>query len=402
VYGVEYTPDSYTYIQAWHTICNGEIDVVRTPSYPIFIGIVSCAFGPYFDFGLGFIQSLIFLLAIKYFWKIAIRLTSSKRISFLVTLLFILLPGVSSFCLCVLTESFSICGLIFLIYLLIKVYEAPKTKYFYCLTILTLYLIFLRPALLYILVAFAILSIFWFITKHRKQAVYVAVSVVMSIVSLCGYAKAIEQKTGVFVLTSISVYNEYYILLCEKEFANNVVIKDRQIATLINEYSNGRVLELDAPGIKTYVKRKKEIPFGQAYNELQSIKKQIGLKWYLRSYLRYCSSGKYFGVQNYAKSVPLLSTIEQFMPIRLSTFYSIIMIYIVVLIAVYCINRDINWLNWFMSLLCCGHIAVMTIGSYAEWARLFVPCVPIVMLMTAQLSSAIKLDSLNYKSIGGD
>jgi hypothetical protein len=275
----------------------------------------------------------------------------------------------------------------------VKLYDSPRQKYFWGLFPLVLFLIFLRPALLYIIIALAILAVYWFFTKQNKQAIYISIPIIISLAALYGYNKAIESKTGVFTISTISAKNDYTILFTEPGITDNVKIENPEISQVIEENNNEGIEE------REYNRKLDNIPFKQSYETLQCIKKQIGLKWYLRSYLRFCSSAKYTGLENYALSIHLLSLLEQFIPIRLSVYYFIILVYIFVLIALYHLKRKINWLSWLMVLMCCGQIAVMSIGSYSEWARLFVPCTPLVMLITAHLLSAIKINELNCDPI---
>ena len=47
-WGVQETFDSSSYISAWDSFNNGKIDMLRTPVYPVFLGVMKIIFGEHF------------------------------------------------------------------------------------------------------------------------------------------------------------------------------------------------------------------------------------------------------------------------------------------------------------------------------------------------------------------
>lgn len=206
-------PDSITYLNAWGNFTRGIIDEVRTPVYPFYLGIAKFLFGDeYFVFLAVLGQYFIFTLSIVAFYSICRHIINSSTIVFGVTLLYAINPFIYSWCACILTESFSICGTVFLLYCLLNQYKKHNWYWFATTTILLIILLMLRPSFVYLL---PILFVSWgFLIKKngkRQQAVAGIASTTIAMIGLFIYMFLFQQQYGIFSTSCVSTNNNFII-----------------------------------------------------------------------------------------------------------------------------------------------------------------------------------------------
>ncbi len=110
-------PDSPTYIQASHIFLSGKIDSLRTPTYPLIIGICNVIFGEniYKDVVI-ILQYISYLISIAFFYKLVLEFIKKPNLCFWLTLFYAIFSAISGWNNCILTESFAIAGSVFLLY----------------------------------------------------------------------------------------------------------------------------------------------------------------------------------------------------------------------------------------------------------------------------------------------
>ncbi len=92
------------------------------------------------------------------FYYTVVRVTRRRYLAVIFTLLFGLQPGVVGYETSVMTESFSVSGVVFLVFLLARYLDERRRCDAVGLGVLALFLVLLRPAFLYLV---GVLAVFW-------------------------------------------------------------------------------------------------------------------------------------------------------------------------------------------------------------------------------------------------
>lgn len=149
------TADSPTYKDLGNILTG-----LRTPIYPLLLAGLNALFGePLMNMVLVRLQSLVApvraggLLLQRWCW-----LTHRRYLAVIFTLLFGLQPGVVGYETSVMTESLSISGVVFLVFLLVRYLDDRRKCDAAGLGVLALFLVLLRPAFLYLV---GVLAVFW-------------------------------------------------------------------------------------------------------------------------------------------------------------------------------------------------------------------------------------------------
>jgi hypothetical protein len=351
--GIQYTIDSYSYKDAWTTLLNGEIPTFRTPPYPIFIGIIGAIFGRYGDVAVVIIQSLIYLVSIKYFWFVGSRILSKRVILILATAVYAMEPGITRYTSFIMTECLGFCGVIFLVTLLIKLYDTERTRYAVGFCLLFICLIFLRPALLYMGVVAGCIALIWLYQKRMKPGMTVLGTVAVTVVLLGFYAHEVERLSGIPTVSTVSVINDVEVVHRETN------CWDDSTYTAITSQ-----------------------PLYEQYVQVKEVKKSMGKEWYLLDVKRLIKAGN-DPVLRGAWGIPGVKAIETSIFLQFKMLYFILLVISFALIFRYAKHREIHWLMTTLCLVSYGQIGVMILGSYTEWSRLFVPAAPSAILLYA-------------------
>lgn len=210
-----YTSDSPTYFYAGTEILNGTLSLARTPVYPLVLVGLHALVGPTLMYPLLFlIQYLCFLWAAFILRRIALIFLESKKAAFWVTTVFLLLPSYVSFNLAVLTESFSISGVIVLIWLLVRRFPGcPSVNDCLLTGLLLIVLLYLRPVFLYLIPVVFVYYVLMIFRFKSKSYFPIGVGIAMLLVvigSLAVYRNIIQSTYGIHSISSISVYNNNF------------------------------------------------------------------------------------------------------------------------------------------------------------------------------------------------
>jgi hypothetical protein len=391
-FGPTFFFDTKDYFNAWNNISQGSIDLLRTPSYPIIVGLVSTICGNHAGYVIVLIQIATCLISIKYFWFLSYKLSSNKKISFASTILYALLPGICDYSLVLMTESFAISGVIFLIASLVKIYDSFKYRYSIAIVFLTLFLIFLRPALLYILVLMPIVGVIWLLKKREPQFVALLTATILSCILLYGYCRAYENKTGVFMISSVSLINDEMLIHME-DFDKLLSFDKEPSIKILNKYAKVNSFEFKWDWIQDL---QHSFSIKDHAKFVCDSKSQIGFKWYTHAIIRFYDSMGSPMLKSYIDNQFLNCYLPWYIPIRMNVAYDILLIYIVLNFCLFLRHKSFSWINVTLVLACLGNIGVMVIGSYADWDRLFVPSIPITLLIGAQLINCVKRKNIEY------
>lgn len=395
-WGGQITYDGPSYITAWNSFSQGNIDVLRTPIYPIYLGIIKTLFGESsFQIIVICIQHLIFLLSIRYFYKVALFVNPSKNAAFWLTLLYAVLLPISSLSNYILTESFAISGMVFLCYFLIRLFKSPTILLASICSFILLFLIFLRPSFIYIFpVLLLLLLIIILRYKLSKIIFYQILPLFVSITCILIYMKAFEKRYGVFALSSVSTINQYYMarqygLLNIEEISNKSLRND-----LLESFEKNGIRTEDADLLwdeanemcdKYQLKEINEVIY-QSYktNKIGYIKSIVGRL--------YRSSQNCIFTYNPSFKFSAFTDILG-LNLKINFLYLFLIIYTCILTFWIFAKKTLPLLSILFLLIGISNITVAIVGAQADWGRLILPSMPLYLLMFGQICGMFNVKS---------
>lgn len=394
IMGWNTSPDSPSYIQAWDTLLSGKIDEWRTPTYPIFLGIIQSITGKqYLHFTAMCIQHLLFLLSIRYFHQIVKQICQGDKVSFWITILYALHPGIASWNNLILTESLAVIFSVFLVYSALKVWKEASLKACFYFTLWLLLLIFLRPAFVYMLpVSLVAWIMAGFKRKEIRSVSFICIVGVIT-VSCCQllYMKAFETKYGVFTPSGISTVNQYYIAR-QNGILNPNLIQDSLLRNYIENSitQNGVCYDNQHEGlwyetnhvINTYGLKNVQdaVSISNKSNLIGWLKKTGGRSYRATScslFIAYCGGP--------------IATLIDMVGCCLNFLYLFLIIYTGILIGWIFKKHSLPWISCLFYMLGCSNLIVAIVGAQAEWSRLVLPSLPVYLLMFGQLCNLIRI-----------
>lgn len=387
--------DTPSYFNAWPALKGFRPDVARTPVYPLVITVFRVVFG--LDAGgmmTAIFQWLVFFVAVNYFRKSLLLLGVGTRGTFLTTAVFALCPGVFHYNICYLTESLAISGMVFFIYFIIRLGKAPVARDMYIAAVILAFLVFLRPAFIYLLPLTAIfVGMLWL--RFRKEAVrtlragFLSLAVVAGL--YVGYGVAVYHCYGLHTISYISVYNNLYLIRGAKlmtpasattpeikEIIETNVIDNNLFLFLDLNSELSPFFELDLTEQERYA------------NSVIGENKIAILKFLLFS--RFDRFSKYPVLVCYIPGVDYLSGEYRmsvaYIPIQAFLWFAVI--YAVWLCVYYRKSGELPVVSVMLLAVAVGLAAVVFVGAMDDWARLIAPAIPSIALMGAQLLSQFR------------
>lgn len=367
-WGVQETFDSSTYISAWDSFANGKIDMLRTPVYPVFLGVMKIIFGEqFFCMGAICMQHIIFLFSLRYFYRLALTITNSGKIALWITLFYGAFSCITIWNNFILTESFAISGTVFILYLVQQLFEKRSFIYALHFTILLSLLVLLRPALIYMLPVFGVMWILIAIKNRKKNiALSGVLSVAIASLSLLAYMKAFEKEYGIFASSSVSTINQLCISY-KYDLINPEITEDPQLKKDIIE---GNLW--DKYDLKTI------------NGIIMSSYKSQPIKYVQKCFGRLYRSARLSFFYFYT-DVPGISTLLDIVGFNLNTIYLFLIVYTIIVLYWTLKKRKLPLISALMYMLGVSNIIVSIVGAQAEWSRLILPSFPLFLLMLGQM-----------------
>jgi hypothetical protein len=367
--------DTSGYVNAAGNLMNGNVDIVRTPSYPLVIALCRVICSNHILLLVSFFQILAFLVSIVCLYKILQQLGIRAIVAFVSTLIYGCYPMLLIANVNILTESLSVSFSVFFIYFFVRWVKENDWKVLICLFLCFLFLTFLRPSFIYLNIALVIVAVLYFFASNPRRALQLLSIVCLNSILLFGYCKQIEAQTGVFTITRIRCDNEYTIAynrgLLTLETVSDSMIRQRIIEF---ESKHQKIDVWDRP-------RTGGIPLKACEDAIQRIKSMDIVGWYwgnLVGNLKKSWSGIYDVIAN---------------PFRIyfPMVYSLLVLTGGYLAYDWYHRRKIPMISLLLWLMCVGNIMVNLLGSYAEWSRLFLPSIPILIMLLAVICNRFKI-----------
>lgn len=386
-WGVRETSDSESYICAWDNFVRGEIDVLRTPVYPCFLGLMKTLFGEhYYRIAVICMQHIVFIISIYCFHKVALIFIPSKRIAFVVSLCYATFSLLITWNNYILTESFSVSGTVMLTYVIFKMRQSNSLLYALWHFLLLAILVFLRPSFIYMIF---VLGCIWFslsfVKKERITSLCGMTGVVMTVLLLLLYAKAYERAHGIYACSCVNTINQIFVAR-QYELWNPDVIDNQKLKEHIVEYDTDITSEDNIWNETLMLKDKFDL---KTLNDaIYGSYKSNPIKWFESCWTRFIKSMDYYLFTIDTGTNPLLRRLR-FVEPTLCFLYVFILIYTTIL-CVYVVKvKKVPWMSLLFNVLIIGNVVVAIVGAQNGWSRLVRASIPLFLLMVGQLCAKI-------------
>jgi len=237
LFGFRLCGDTYSYIEAWDTLCGGRLDGLRTPLYPLLLGLPQLLFGrcefeeafttyvggvprmnminlapgagEWVMYSVVCLQYVVFLISIAYFYKICRRMLRSPKASVVLTCIYafsILLPAVNNM---IQTEGLAVSLFVIFVYALTRVWDSGGSwRTVAAASLLLLLLLSLRPSFLYLLPVCGVFCLALLLRRSRRgMAVRALVALALLGGVVCAYCRQIQKQYGVFSPSTVTTLN---------------------------------------------------------------------------------------------------------------------------------------------------------------------------------------------------
>ena len=401
-WGVPNHFDTDSYFNAWTNLKQGKIDIFRTPTYPIFIGLIQGLSGAsLFKLAIVIAQYILFFVSIFFFYKITCHFIDNSKVCSFITLFYAICPGIISWNNLILTEPLAISGTVFLLYYSIRLYEKPMVKMALLYAFWLLFLIFLRPSFLYL---FPALLFFWALSGLYGKARVFLLGILCTVFVLCCeafYICKFEKSYGVYSPSSVGVLNQYYIVrqhgLINVDGISNDSLRcelQRSIESNGATTNNHDLLWTEGYDfISRYGLKEVQTVISTTMKEhpVEMLKKALG------------RSIRAMHTPLFHSLIPVSGIVYYFVDftgfdftdfLSMGLLYVFIIIYVIILIrnTLYK-KRKMPCLSMLLLLIGVGNLITVIIGAQESWNRLIVPSMPIYLLMFGQICTMFKVKS---------
>lgn len=382
------TIDTKGYFIAYDTLKGGSLDICRTPVYPLVIGFARQLLGATGGkIAVCAIQCVLFLLSTLWFGKLARAMVSNPKVALAVTAVYSLSPGPMSLCFFQLTEVFALSGVVLLLCLAAKGYRGDLRAALWSIPLM-LALFLLRPALIYLPVAFAMFWITVALTRVCRRAIWLAGLSGCLLTAVCYqvYSSEVERLCGYKGMSTVAIYNTQfavseaglmkpeeisnpevkgcvtYLLDMEKEAVCNgeelTVVWENCIMSMVLE--PGDVADFHREAFKKHPRETFEY---FASKRLPAV----------------CDSDAIYG----SGSVLLMPVrvFTRYISPNIGSTYLLFILFVAILLWRDIRCRDLSVFSWFLAVMFVGCNAVVIIGGPAEWPRLLIPDLPVLLLI---------------------
>jgi len=362
------TPDSDSYITASHILCEGQLDIERTPVLPLVIALSRAIFGEGLQiFGLLVIQSVVFLISILYFKLTASNLIPHKRVVFWGSAIYAMFPGFFFYNKYVLTESLAVSFVVFFAWTLLG--RSPgrqKIRHVMLSSLWLFLLIYLRPVMLCLVPVFII---YWATVAIRRKAFRLGSAAMASLVftgiSLMAYKAEIKRLYQIDSVSSVSVINSYFLArearLLQPEFTDNPIlkahldsVKDKEVRNFVYVDFNEFFAIRDSLGSTGFPELEKTINRALKSNPAKLVRPMV-------DHLHYAELSPLFNLPlDFHTNIVSHITLNFYFVFMAVTFLWLIV-------------RRKGLEPWTMWLISAGIAGASVVGAMSGWTRLMLP-----------------------------
>ncbi len=397
--------DTWSYLEAWQVIKTGHISVFRTPVYPILLGVLYEIFGQHGVFwATAFVQYCVLLLSIKYYFLTTGFFIKQPIWRYTVCYLYILHPMIFQWASFMYTEALSIAGIIFLFYVLGRIWTGNwKPIHIFNLFLLPLLLIMLRPGFVYLIpiLFLFVLGLFW---KNKQAGKYSFIAFLGSLLLIIGYGYLFKYNFGVFGFSSVSAVNQATILQSYGLWDEDLIQTPEEKALIERLEVYGE--EETQPWL-----RSNECWDRLNAGELNSFHARLDSKDDLIPYNSIIQKQIQNNPIGYLKTIYLRTWDAQTRPIlplytQKTDYYILAMItpsfnlywilfigFTIFLVFYYSKIHVIPFFSFILFITVYTGILISLVGANGEWSRLSLPSMPLALIILGMVLNKLKLSS---------
>lgn len=393
--------DSITYLVYNANIFHGETDAWRTPLYPAFLKLIALFGESPNHMSVIIAQGIISFVSIVFFWLIAKEIFRNRAVINVSTVLYAIMPAIIDFDLCILTESLSISFIVFIVWFFVRLLKKPtvgKAVFFSFFIFLS---IMLRPSYISLLAVIAVFWLAWTIRIKEKRHIPIAglVSTIICVLLIFGYSNLNYRSTGCNSLTLSSTLNQFDIVV------NSGIYKDGNDQKIIDTIDNNPNLT--------------QLPWNEdaKYAVLNNFAHEQ-VSAYLKSCV-YNNPGKYirhglnkllligkettavaYAVKKNGSAKDYAEFVNKAIAIPFFVIYIFLLLEFVLLCKQWLFKKKSPWFRSVLWAFIAAQIFTIIFGAQAEYQRLFLPCVPLVIILLSFYADRIisAIDKKRYET----
>jgi hypothetical protein len=366
--------DQFSYENAAKLLMHGELDSFRTPCYPMIMALCQKLSSSGENGLLLIVQIIILSLSVVSLYCVLKHLGVAQNIAVIVSAVYALCPAFINVRVEISTETFAISFSVFLVSYFERWLRCGRlsdlVRFSFCVT----FLLFLRPSFLYMLVALTVIAVIFLFRKKYLKGVQLVSIVAVSSCLMFGYCKIVESKCGVFTPSTVSIINDYFNVTKIGKFAPEN-ISDPLIRYRMLDSDKEEKWDDVFDGSSMY-----GIPLKEMFDELQRVHKQDRMMYV-----------KFFVVNLRASMYNQYDAYYRKFNINFGLVYFFLIVYGCVIVYEMIKDKNTSMVLVFLWLMCVGNIVVNLVGSYSSWTRLFLPSVPLLLIMIAVMCNRFKM-----------
>lgn len=372
-------PDTFSYVNFNENILKGEVDALRTPVYPYiikFITLLDKSATLYVN--ITNLQEIVSLASVIILYTTLKKTMKNQVANYFATLVYGCLPAIFTYNRVILTESLSISLYVMYFCLIIQYLKSSTLSKAITLSIFTFLLIMLRPSFLYLLLVLSIMFLLVFILKKedRISAIYGSIALVGVISCILGYSYLNKKQNGYFAISSVTQINQLDNVINLRIYDTRDE-QDRGIIDIISEWKDG----YNGPW---YRQTTEQIMTNFTVEEVDSFLNRC----VRNNFLQYIKGTiqKVIDLQFEPCDEIYLSAKETVI-IQPMIYFIVIFIYVIydsIYILIQTIkNKKLALVQTILLIAILGQLATVIVGAQAEYSRLFMPALPIVVISFA-------------------
>lgn len=396
--GFFYYYDSYTFLGLLDNLLNFIPDNIRTPIYPLFFdGLRKIAGETAGNILTVLIQVALFYISLAILREICKEIRLNEKITFWLIAFYAIWPPMPTFTCLFMTETLAAFSFVLQLYLVLRVLRHPSIKLAAAIGLLSIFMVLLRPAFLYILGILAIgWVIIWIMSPRSSRMCITGICFCLIAGSVIfGYSSLIKHYYGFRAISAVSDINNYFLLREAKALdpssTDDETVKDMFISFQQEEKEFGS-------DMSDYIKGWREVPtitdiigyaeFHEVISDnIKSHPKEISIT--LAKRIKNSSSAPFFYA--YKSEVNPFYVLVYMININFGIYYLFMLIILIIIIRRFRRSGQMPVYTLFLWASSAGLAFVSIIGAMNDWARLMLPAESAFLLLAALAFRKIKL-----------
>lgn len=371
--------DTPSYVSAWEEYySHGEIDIFRTPLYPIIIGIGKILFGT--EYGLLFppiIQIIVFYAGGIVFSKMIFKIISDSRIAWVTVFMYFLFYPIINMLNVIGTEALAFSLTTVWIYCIWRFIHRANWSYGIYIMLLTIIGIMLRPSFLILAIAIVGLAISGvFIRNYRRNVLLLLLTLLPVGVVYKIYVNEVERKSGLDTISVVSVINQYYMARQYKDIFPEFLPDNPKAIALMNRYQKREDLLWLWTEI-TQIEETRTMSYQEMEDYAMAMKHTYPGLWY-----------GYIGKR-------ILAGVIDEASIKNMCNYLVVLLYTVFFVVGWIKFRQFSLVNFLILMIGGGSLLSIFLYAQNDFGRLMLPTSGVLILMGGQLLNCIRLHPLS-------